>query len=110
PIYRQRITDTLTIGECHATAHRVLLGRAGRTLPRFRLHAALPASRWSPRPRAGSWTWTGSRPAQRPAGGARLAGRAPHARLRDDPGTGEPHRRHLAAEPRLDLPDAAAAR
>src|SRR5689334_3430261 len=112
PIYRQRITDTLTIGECHATAHRVLPGCARWTIPWVRLHATLPASGWPPRSRPGSRAWTRTRPgpAQRPAGGPRLAGRAADARLRDDPGAGEPHRWDLAAEPRLDLPDAAAAR
>src|SRR5690349_23478876 len=110
PIYRQRIADTLTIGECHATAHRVLPGRARWTIPRVRLHAAVPAPRWPSRLRPRAWTRAGPGPAQRAAGGARLAGRAADARLRDDPGAGEPHRWHLAAEPRLGLPDAAAAR
>ena len=46
-------------------------------------------------------------PAQRPHRRARAALRAADARLRDDPGAGEPHRRHLAAQPRLGLPDPA---
>ena len=47
--------------------------------------------------------------AERPRRPARAAHRAADARLRDDPGAGHPHRRRLAAEPRLGLPDPAAA-
>ena len=50
------------------------------------------------------------RPAQRPRRPCSRCSRAADARLRDDPGAGQPHRRRLAPQPRLDLPHPAAAR
>ena len=70
--------------------------------------AAVSARAWRPG-LAGRRGAAAAAPAQRPRRGARAAARAADARLRDDPGAREPHRRHLAPEPRLGLPDPAAA-
>src|SRR6266700_3315949 len=70
--------------------------RAGRPGLRPRIRSPSP---WRPRPAR-----------QRPRRHPGTAGRAPHARLRDDPGTHQPHRRGVAAEPRLGLPGPADAR
>ena len=68
---------------------------------RFRLRAPVGAAR---RP------WPGTRPTwRRPRRDPDAAGRPADARLRDDPGDRRTQRRPVAAQPRLGVPDAAAA-
>ena len=68
------------------------------TAARFAVRAPCPP--WRPRTRART-AWPRRRPGRDPG----PAGRAAHARLRDDPGAGGPHRRRVAAQPGVGLPD-----